>query len=213
MRVALCAKEEEQSKRLLNYADTSFPGIELVFCDDIENFSSAENTDIVIDLDSFSAKRREVLITLETTIVVINDVTGTLHNLPDNFIRINGWPTFLERKTIEAAAKNENTKEKMKPFFSAINKEISWTPDIPGFISSRVICGIINEAFFALEEGISTPAHIDLAMKNGTNYPYGPFEWAEKIGLSNIYSLLNVLSREHPRYAPCALLEKQLIKE
>ncbi len=213
MRVVLCAKEEGLSMKLLNYADTPLPGIELLFSNSIEELSTAGNIDMIIDLNGDSHRKLESLLALKSTIIIINEVTETLTNLPDNFIRINGWPTFLERKKIEAATKNEANKDKATLFFSAINKEITWTPDIPGFISSRVICSIINEAFFSLEEGISTPEHIDLAMKNGTNYPYGPFEWSEKIGLHNVYSLLTALSKEQLRYTPCSLLEKQLIKE
>jgi 3-hydroxybutyryl-CoA dehydrogenase len=55
---------------------------------------------------------------------------------------------------------------------------------------------IVNEAFIALKEGVSTKEEIDIAMKLGTNYPYGPFEWAEKIGTERIKNLLSKLSVE-----------------
>jgi len=67
---------------------------------------------------------------------------------------------------------------------------------------------IINEAWFALQEGISTKQEIDIAMKLGTNYPYGPFEWGDKIGLKNIYRLLKEMSGENSKYQPAELLEK-----
>jgi 3-hydroxybutyryl-CoA dehydrogenase len=59
-----------------------------------------------------------------------------------------------------------------------------------------------------LNEKVSTKEEIDVAMKLGTNYPYGPFEWSEKIGLKNIYELLFTLSRTSPRYEPAGLLKK-----
>jgi 3-hydroxybutyryl-CoA dehydrogenase len=65
---------------------------------------------------------------------------------------------------------------------------------------------IINEAYFALSEGVSTKAQINIAMKLGTAYPYGTFEWSERIGLQNIASLLLKLSRQQKRYMPCKLL-------
>ena len=68
---------------------------------------------------------------------------------------------------------------------------------------------IINEAFFALEEGVSSKEEIDVAMKLGTNYPYGPFEWQEKIGLQNIYQLLHNLSEKDKRYSVSPLLRKK----
>jgi 3-hydroxybutyryl-CoA dehydrogenase len=68
---------------------------------------------------------------------------------------------------------------------------------------------IINEAYFALEENVSTKEEIDIAMKLGTNYPYGPFEWCKKIGLKNIAALLAELSQTEKRYQPARLLLKE----
>jgi 3-hydroxybutyryl-CoA dehydrogenase len=82
---------------------------------------------------------------------------------------------------------------------------------VPGFITARVIAMIINEAWFALEEGVSTKEEIDTAMKLGTNYPYGPFEWGKEIGLKNIHALLDKLSKLNPRYSPAELMTKLLI--
>jgi 3-hydroxybutyryl-CoA dehydrogenase len=65
-----------------------------------------------------------------------------------------------------------------------------------------VVSMIINEAFIALGENVSTREEIDTAMKLGTNYPYGPFEWAELIGVENIISLLNKLSEKDNHYQP-----------
>jgi 3-hydroxybutyryl-CoA dehydrogenase len=93
--------------------------------------------------------------------------------------------------------------------FKKLGKEICWVPDQAGFITPRVVASIINEAFFALSEAVSTKAEIDTAMKLGTNYPYGPFEWAAKIGLSNVATLLQKLEKEQPRYAPCPLLVQE----
>jgi 3-hydroxybutyryl-CoA dehydrogenase len=65
---------------------------------------------------------------------------------------------------------------------------------------------IINEAYLSLEEGVSSKEEMNTAMRLGTNYPYGPFEWAEKIGPENIARLLTALSRQQPRYTPASLL-------
>ena len=88
-------------------------------------------------------------------------------------------------------------------------KKIIATPDEPGFISARIISMIINEAFYAKGENISTENEIDIAMKLGTNYPFGPFEWANEIGIKNIYDLLVSLSKNDVRYNPSPLLEKK----
>ena len=58
--------------------------------------------------------------------------------------------------------------------------------DEPGFVSARIVAMMINEAYFTWEAGTSTKEEIDIAMKLGTGYPYGPFEWGEKIGLRGL---------------------------
>ena len=61
----------------------------------------------------------------------------------------------------------------------------------------------------ALNEGVSTKEEVDTAMKLGTNYPYGPFEWAQNIGLRNVVDLLQKLSLAQPRYEPAVLLVEE----
>jgi len=68
---------------------------------------------------------------------------------------------------------------------------------------------LINEAYLALADGVSTEEAIDTAMKLGTNYPFGPFEWAEKIGLPEVYTLLLKLSRQDSRYLPATSLKNK----
>jgi 3-hydroxybutyryl-CoA dehydrogenase len=63
-----------------------------------------------------------------------------------------------------------------------------------------------------LEEKVSTKEEIDTAMKLGTSYPYGPFEWSRKIGVKNIFELLSVLAKTNARYEPAALLKDEALK-
>jgi len=79
-------------------------------------------------------------------------------------------------------------------------------------ISDRVIYMIINEAYFALEEKVSSKDEIDIAMKLGTGYPFGPFEWAAKIGILKIYETLSHLSETDERYTPAALLKEEALQ-
>ena len=137
--------------------------------------------------------------------VFINTIIPVKSQQP--FIRVNGWNTFLERPVIEAACGDEQKRTAAENIFSALNRKTEWTPDIAGFVSARVVAMIINEAYFALEENVSTKEEIDTAMKLGTNYPYGPFEWSVKIGLKNVYSLLEELSKTEKRYRPAERLK------
>lgn len=140
--------------------------------------------------------------------VFINSVIKTSEGLPDNFIRLNAWNGFLERDSIEVVATDSQIAVDL------ILKNLGWkyqvVPDLPGMIAARVIAMIINEAYFGLGDEISTKADIDTAMKLGTNYPFGPFEWSQKIGLNKIYSLLKKLSEQDSRYTVASALEKEL---
>lgn len=131
--------------------------------------------------------------------VIINSVTDTLKSLqvPSNFSRINGWPGFLERTLCETASGDSVMAGE---FFTTLGWRVVFVKDEPGLVSARVISMIINEAYFALGENISSKEEINLAMKLGTNYPMGPFEWEEKIGTENICQLLQKLSTTDDRY-------------
>jgi 3-hydroxybutyryl-CoA dehydrogenase len=144
--------------------------------------------------------------------VVINSVIDILAETNPSFIRIAGWPTFLRGEIIEGSCLTENLKKKAEDLFHQFGKRIQWLPDERGFITPRVISMIINEAYFSLAEGISTAEEIDIAMKLGTAYPYGPFEWGNKIGLQNIATLLNRLSITQKRYTPAGLLVQETNK-
>lgn len=172
-----------------------------------------ENTkpDACIDLlfDN-TAERINWLNGLGSSLIVVNAVASTLAGIDSGFVRINGWPGFLKRPLIEAAA-SEGNRNKAEELFVLLGRKTEWVPDISGFLTARVVASIINEAFFSLEENISTEQEIDTAMKLGTNYPFGPFEWAEKIGLPVVYSLLAGLGKEESRYLPCKLLEKKAL--
>lgn len=161
-------------------------------------------------LFSPTEERLKILQRLSPAVVIVNAVSTELSELPENFVRINGWPTFLKRTIMEASCRDEKIKEIAENLFACFNKKTEWVPDVPGFVSARVVSMIINEAYFALEENVSSKPEIDTAMKLGTNYPYGPFEWAEKIGLQKVYELLTALEKTNARYQPCALLKKEI---
>jgi 3-hydroxybutyryl-CoA dehydrogenase len=140
----------------------------------------------------------------------IGAVEMTTESLPENAIRINSWPGMIERSLVEIAIGNENALQEATPILKELKWKFEVTPDIPGFISARVLAEIINEAYFTLEAGTSTKDEIDTAMKLGTNYPNGPFEWGKIIGIKNVYELLLEISVTDDRYIPSSVLKSEL---
>lgn len=153
--------------------------------------------DVYIDLEFLPSKEKiEQLEKLLPKPVLVNSVIETLSEIHPDYIRVNGWPGFLKGNLLEAAAKKEKQEMATKLF----GDQIVFVKDEPGFVSARVVSMIINEAYFTWDAGISTKEEIDIAMKLGTGYPYGPFEWGEKIGIDRVARLLQKLSRENALY-------------
>lgn len=169
------------------------------------------DTYIVFDLlFEHTRERVSLLEQFLPRLVFINAVTDTLTAIGQPFIRINAWPTFLKRNIIEIAALPEQQKP-VKDAFEQLGWDYQLVPDITGMISARIISTVINEAYYTLNEEVSTKEEIDTAMKLGTNYPYGPFEWSEKIGLKNIYELFVQLNKENNLYEVSTLLTSEII--
>jgi 3-hydroxybutyryl-CoA dehydrogenase len=98
--------------------------------------------------------------------------------------------------------------EQAGEFFRQVGLEPVVVPDGPGLVFPRILCMIINEAAFALMEGVASTEDIDTAMKLGTNYPLGPLEWADRIGLDQVLGVVEGLQAEYgeDRYRPAPLL-------
>ncbi len=139
--------------------------------------------------------------------VVINAVNNTLLELGEPFIRINAWPGFLSKPVLEMVAAGERVMV-ADQLFKSLGWQYQLAPDITGMISPRIIAALVNEAWITYDDGISSREEIDIAMKLGTNYPYGPFEWGNIIGLTNIKSLVMKLQKEKTGYNIAPSLKK-----
>jgi 3-hydroxybutyryl-CoA dehydrogenase len=144
--------------------------------------------------------------------VFINAVPWTGAMTGGSFIRINAWPGLLRRPITEVAVADPAQEAIVSEVFTQLQWRYQLVPDTCGMITPRVLAMIINEAWFTFGEGVSTKEEIDMAMKLGTNYPMGPFEWGEMIGLEKIYRLLKELGRTEERYAVAPALEQHVVK-
>ena len=120
----------------------------------------------------------------------------TLDELPPQTIRLNAWPGFAAGSDWEMAWKDEAATPVVAAACASLNKNPLRVPDQIGFIGARVLASIIQEALMLKEEGAASSSDIDLAMKLGTNYPRGPFEWAEEIGWDEVKEVIERVKGE-----------------
>ena len=192
MRVVVLTDESLKAELLANAGGLHQ---QVVCVDALEDLQHHADANAWIDL-LFEKEHLSVLQKFLPKTIIINSIVDTLKETDSSFVRINGWPTLLKSDTVEASCLEAEKKQVAETIFSLFNKKIQWLPDQPGFVTPRIISMVINEAFISLQEGVSTRQEIDLAMKLGTNYPNGPFEWAKKIGIQRINPLLQKLGHE-----------------
>jgi 3-hydroxybutyryl-CoA dehydrogenase len=125
-------------------------------------------------------------------------------NSIDHIYGCNLLPGFISMPVLEIAAAPEALMQQLGWIYESI------TPTI-GMVTPRVICMIINEAYFTAEEGTASREDIDISMKLGTNYPMGPFEWSKKIGIRHVYEVLHAVYEHtgNERYKVCSLLQQE----
>jgi len=134
---------------------------------------------------------------------------------PDKVIGMhfmNPVPVMQLVEVIRGHATSDDTFARTSELVAALEKVMAVSQDYPGFIVNRLLIPMINEAVFALYEGIATAEDIDKGMKLGTNQPMGPLTLADFIGLDTVLAIANVLydGFKDPKYRPCPLLVKMV---
>lgn len=156
--------------------------------------------------------RPEAILASNTSSISITRLAAITRR-PERFIGMhfmNPVPVMKLVEIIRGLATSQATYDATRELAEAMGKTAVEVNDAPGFVSNRVLMPMINEAIFALHEGVGTAAAIDEIMKLGMNHPMGPLALADFIGLDVCLAIMNVLydGFNDSKYRPCPLLKK-----
>jgi 3-hydroxybutyryl-CoA dehydrogenase len=145
---------------------------------------------------------------------------GSLHALDPagGAVGFHALPPLGDTALVEltrSATTTDVATERAEAFFTSLGRHVAWVPDAAGLVLGRIVCQLVNEACFAVTEGVGTPEDIDDGMVLGLNHPRGPFAWLEAIGPAHVLAVLDALRLElgEERYRAAPMLRRLAMEE
>ena len=138
---------------------------------------------------------------------------GSHTDRPDRFVGLhffNPVPVMQLVEIIPGLATSDSTRAQARAFIDSLGKTAIVSEDSPSFIVNRILCPMLNEAIFALGEGVGSVVDIDTGLKLGANHPMGPLTLADFVGLDTLHAIMLVMQQAtgDPKYRPAPLLSK-----
>jgi len=178
--------------------------------------AASENEALKLDLfhQLDETVNKDAILATNTSSISITKIAAVTKR-PDKVIGMhfmNPVPVMQLVEVIRGLATSDETFQVIADLVEKLGKVMAVSQDYPGFIVNRVLMPMINEAIFALYEGIATAEDIDKGMKLGTNHPMGPLALADLIGLDTVLAIITVLYEgfKDPKFRPCPLLVKMV---
>lgn len=203
----------EKGYQVLSLVQAATNPLAVALAVEVSNLDLEQKAEEIRQLDSLLAHDVPIL-TTSLAVTATEVASWTKH--PERVCGFGTLVPLVERELIELAPALQTeakTLQAAEAFFQSLGKETEAVNDEVGLVFPRILSLIINEAAFTLMEKAATARDIDIAMKKGTNYPYGPLEWADRIGLDEIYAISRGLQRDlaEERYRTAPLLRKLVL--
>jgi len=167
---------------------------------------------ILRELDAIA--KSDAIIATNTSSVSITQLAATLAD-PSRFVGMhffNPVPAMALVEVIRGMQTSDATFETTVALAERLGKSAIQVKNAPGFVVNRILVPMINEAVFALQEGLASAEEIDAGMRLGARHPMGPLALADMIGLDTVLAIMEVIQREvgDPKYRPASLLKEMV---